>query len=124
MTIRVTAIDSGFDFEPILSPTIDITQTVRSSVLQPLGLGAPYVTLRPADTRSGQFEFLLATAADALTAVNILIAGVVFHYLNDDVPTAVEEFDFVVVDQVQRVRNMPFRSWTVRCGFRETQGSI
>lgn len=118
MTILVES-PLGGSFTPRLAPSISYTREVRTTLVQPIDTQTPHVILKFPDSRSGSFEFLLVDAAAALAAENILGHGEALTYTNDDVPTAVESFDFVVTGQITRVRNMPYRSWLVRCGFRE-----
>jgi hypothetical protein len=118
MTILIES-PLGGSFSPRLAPEISYTREVRSSILQPVDTQTPFVILKFPDSRSGTFEFLLVDAAAALSAETILEHGEVFTYTNDDVAGSEESFDFVVTGQIVRARNMPYRSWTVRCGFRE-----
>lgn len=117
MSILIEAA-GGADFTPRMATQVGYRREVRSSLLQPVDSQTPFVILRFPDTRSGTFEFLLVDAAAAEAAENVLAMGEVLNYTNTDVsPT--EAFDFVVTGQISRDRNMPLKSWTVRCGFRE-----
>lgn len=85
MAIHVASLTTpGREFSPLLAPSWQYRRDVRTGVMQPIDDAAPYVTLRPADTRTGQLEFLFRDRADAEQAEAILTAGDRFELVNTD----------------------------------------
>lgn len=83
--IRVASLTTpGWEFAPLLAPSWQYRRDVRTGVMQPIDNDVPYVTLRRADTRAGQLEFLFRDRATAERAEEILGNGDRFELVNTD----------------------------------------
>ncbi len=119
--MTTTLSDGTSTVVPILITGWATSRPARTVVHDIIDRSSPEVTLREAGLRTGVFEVVFATAADAFEAEAMHTQATAFTFADDTAGT----FDYVVPEgtEIEVELDETRRAWIVRVPFQEVPGA-